>query len=145
PHRLQSRKATMRTFGPARVMTRIGTRACLMRGAGRLLCGSALLAASAAASQERAPGSALIGLATPAAGSTVVAKKPDVGVASRVDYGPDSLRVILDDVDVTDLVDLEEGGLRYEPPHVLPGGPHVLTVRLRTRDGAELTRELRFS
>lgn len=135
----------MKTFGPARAMSRIGAPAYLVLGAGRLLCGSVLLWASAAASQERAPGSALIGLTTPAAGSTVVAKKPDVDVAIRVDYEPDSLQVILDDVDVTELVDLEEGGLKYEPPHVLPGGPHVLTVRLRTRDGAELTRELGFS
>jgi hypothetical protein len=112
-------------------------------GVALFFAGCAAMQSAVIAAQE--PREEFFALTAPIAGRSSVAKKPIVRVSFVVPVEPASVRVLLDGMDVSSLIELSGDGLSYAPREVLPGGDHLLAVQARTADGLDVSREFRFA
>lgn len=95
--------------------------------------------------QPESPQKEAIEVIIPKSNYVVIDKKPDVKVEIAASYAKESLNVLLDNGDITAMLELTPGGFVYRPFEVLSAGQHTLSIRLRTVDGAEVQKEYTFS
>lgn len=109
--------------------------------------GAASPAHSQEQQQEQQPDAPRAGirLLSPAENATVAMKKPRIRIAVDAPYSREGLLVMLDSTDITGMLDATPEGFDYAPPQVMMPGPHTLTVRLITREGAEEQQQFAFA
>jgi hypothetical protein len=73
-----------------------------------------------------------------------IGKKPVIQARIDVPFSPENLYVILDDYDVSDLIEITDVGFQFRPFYVLLSGPHTLTVYVFTDDGQEIQQDFTF-
>jgi hypothetical protein len=66
---------------------------------------------------------------SPAMGETIISKKPEITCVISTPYLEQTLLVVVDQTDVTDLAKITESGFSLKPFHVMPAGSHTLMVR----------------
>jgi hypothetical protein len=81
----------------------------------------------------------------PAENSEVVGKKPEIKAEFLEPVDKDTLLVLLDGADITQLLDLTEKGFGYSPFLVLPPGMHSLSVSASDKGGVQLQKQITFS
>jgi hypothetical protein len=74
-----------------------------------------------------------------------VGKKPEIQVEFAGAVRPDSLLVLLDGTDITQLLDLAENGFRYQPVLVLPAGMHSLSISVSDAEGRQFQKNVSFT
>jgi len=84
-------------------------------------------------------------LISPKEGETIIAKKPPVKARFSLEIVPESLMIILDRTDVTQLIKISENELVYEPFEVLPAGKHRITFFGKTEKGKDVQETYNFS
>ncbi len=104
----------------------------------------ALAAASPAFSQEQ-PQPETVRLQAPAENTTVIGKKPRIRFAIATPYAKDGFVVMLDNEDVTGVLDPTADGFEYAPRMAVMPGPHTLSIRFLGQDGSEVQRQFAFT
>jgi hypothetical protein len=82
---------------------------------------------------------------TPQENAGVVGKKPEIQAEFSGKIRPDTLLVLLDGTDITQLLDLTEKGFRYKPFLVLPAGMHTISISASDAEGRQLRRDISFT
>ncbi len=101
-----------------------------------------VLAAVAPAWAEETPAVALL---APAPDSEVIAKRPEIriGLASVPPW--EAMLVLLDNADITALLEPRDDGFSYNPVQILGAGAHQLSVTLLLADGRQLEQSFAFA
>lgn len=81
----------------------------------------------------------------PARGATVGASRPTVQATFRQAVDPNSLRLTLDGLDITNASTRSETGFIYAPPSPLQSTSHTVTVVGKTRSGQDFSNMWRFT
>ncbi len=84
-------------------------------------------------------------LIIPREGEIVIAKKPLVKVRFSLEIVPASLMVILDETDITQLIDISKNEFTYQSFQILPAGDHSITFFGTTKEGKEIQETYNFS
>jgi hypothetical protein len=66
---------------------------------------------------------------SPPMGEAIISKKPQIKCAIPTPYLQQTLLVVVDQTDMTDLVKFTESGFTLKPFHVMPAGSHTVVVR----------------
>ncbi len=82
---------------------------------------------------------------TPAENAEVISKKPVVKVEFSDPIVPDTLVVILDGTDITQLLAVTDRGFEYKPVMVLQAGMHNLTIYATDKEGKQLQKDISFT
>ena len=77
---------------------------------------------------------AILNLSTPSplSGSIIIDKRPVLECTFGGTYSREEILVMLDGVDITALLEWNDGGFSYRPPTVLPAGQHNLQIAIGT-------------
>ena len=94
--------------------------------------------------QDFPPQQDWINILEPAENSEVIAKKPEVRVEFAEAMVLDSLVVIVDGTDVTELLTITENGFDYKPIMVLPAGTHSISISATDNEGRQLRKDVTF-
>lgn len=86
-----------------------------------------------------------IRMVTPAENTELIAKKPTIKVEFLKPITPNTLVVILDGTDVTQLLTVTEKGFEYKPVMVLISGLHTLTISAIDKEGEQLQKSITFT
>lgn len=86
-----------------------------------------------------------IHIVTPVENTMVVGKKPEIRTEFLKPIGKDSLLVLLDGTDITQLIDLTEKGFTYNPFLVLPPGVHTLSISASGQEGVQFLKQVSFT
>ena len=81
----------------------------------------------------------------PARGGTVSASRPTVSANFRDRVDPNSLRLTLDALDITNGSTRSETGFIYAPPSPLQSAAHTVTVAGKLRNGQDFSNQWRFT
>ena len=121
-------------------MKYFGGLACIL-----LLCLS--VTAVSADEQQLSPSSQAdwLRIITPAENTEVIGKKPEIRVEFSGAVRPETLLVLIDGMDVTQLLDISEKGFHYQPLLVLPAGMHTISISANNREGIRLQRNISFT
>jgi hypothetical protein len=87
----------------------------------------------------------LIRVVTPAENAQVIGKKPDIKIEFLEPIAPDTLVVILDGADITQLLDVTDKGFEFTPVMVLPAGPHNLGIIATDKNNNKLQKSISFT
>ena len=101
-----------------------------------------VLAGTAPALAEEVPAVALL---APAPGSEVIAKRPEIRIGLAAVPPWEAMLVLLDNADITALLEPQGDGYSYNPVQILGAGPHQLSVTLLLADGRQLEQSFAFS
>ena len=82
---------------------------------------------------------------TPAENAEVIGKKPEIQIEFLNPVRADTLLVLFDGADITQLLDITEKGFHYTPFLVLPAGMHTISISASDREGKQLQRNISFS
>jgi hypothetical protein len=86
-----------------------------------------------------------IRLLSPLAGATVIDKKLLVQCIVAIPFTREGLVVILDNADVTAVIDVSKDGFEFRPIQILSPGQHNLKIALKTPENKEYRQEFSFS
>ena len=86
-----------------------------------------------------------IKLLSPLTGATVIDKKILVKCTVTIPFSREGLVVILDDADVTAIIDISENGFEFKPIQILSPGQHNLKIALKTPENKEYRQEFSFT
>ena len=84
---------------------------------------------------EEAPAIALL---APAPDSEVISKRPEIRIGLAAVPPWEAMLVLLDNVDITALLEPQENGFSYSPVQILGAGRHQLSVTLLLADGRQV-------
>ncbi len=104
-----------------------------------------ILTSPAQAQSQPPSGSASWVTISPGANQEIIGKRPEVKGAVLVPVKKESIVVILDSTDVTQLLIWKEGEFSYKPPTPLPAGKHKLKITAQDMSGKALAAEIPFS
>ena len=76
----------------------------------------------------------IIRAVTPAENAVVIGKKPDIKIEFIEPVAPNSLVVILDGADITQLLTVTDKGFEFTPVMVLPAGSHTLSISAKDKE-----------
>lgn len=94
-----------------------------------LLCNASFaLNAQAQNVASASPPTTAIMFESPAMGETIISKKPEIKCAVTTPYLQQTLLVVVDQTDMTDLAKFTESGFSLKPFHVMPAGRHTVAV-----------------
>lgn len=82
---------------------------------------------------------------TPAENAEVIGKKPEIQIEFLNPVRADTLLVLFDGADITQLLDITEKGFHYTPFLVLPAGMHTISISASDREGKQLQRNISFT
>lgn len=82
---------------------------------------------------------------TPVENAEVISKKPEVKVEFLEPIISQTLVVLLDGIDVTQLLTVTEKGFEYKPVMVLSAGAHNLSVSATDKEGKQLQKTISFT
>lgn len=82
---------------------------------------------------------------TPSENEEVIAKKPDIKIGFSIPVLPQTLVVLLDGTDVTQLVTVTDRGFEFAPFHVLAAGTHTLSITITDSEGKQWQKNIPFS
>ena len=82
---------------------------------------------------------------TPAENAEVIGKKPEIQIEFLSPVRTETLLVLLDGSDITQLLDTTGKGFQYKPFLVLPSGMHTLSISASDGEGRQLQRNISFS
>jgi hypothetical protein len=86
-----------------------------------------------------------IKLLSPAENQVVIAKKPRIEAAFTQPMNVQSLLVMLDGIDISQVLKSNAEGFSFLPIQVLPPGPHTLTISGTTARGESISQTFSFS
>jgi hypothetical protein len=95
--------------------------------------------------QTTGPPKDWIQIITPAENSEIVGKKPEIRVKFSEPVLPQTVVVILDGTDITQLITLSEKEFEYKPFLVLAAGLHNLNISAADKEGRQLQKVFSFS
>lgn len=81
----------------------------------------------------------------PKENTIIIDKKPNIKVEFLVPIERDTLLVLLDGTDITQVLNLKENGFEYVPIFVLSSGNHVLNISLKDIQGNNFQKEILFN
>jgi len=82
---------------------------------------------------------------TPSENAVVIGKKPDIKIEFLEPITSNSLVVILDGADITQLLRITDKGFEFTPVMVLPAGSHNLSISATDKEGRQLQKNISFS
>jgi hypothetical protein len=83
-------------------------------------------------------------IVTPAENAEVIGKKPEIQIEFLSPVRTDTLLVLLDGSDITQLLDATGKGFHYTPFLVLPAGMHTISISATDGEGRQLQRNISF-
>ena len=86
-----------------------------------------------------------IKLSSPAEGTLVIGKKPDINCVITIPFARENILVTLDSTDITDLIEVSKDGFVFKPFQVMPPGQHTLIVAVTTPDKKEFKKDFSFT
>ena len=86
-----------------------------------------------------------IKLSSPAEKVTIYEKKPFVKCLITIPFSKENLLVVLDDTDVTNVLDVSKDGFEFIPIQILSPGGHKVSITLTTPDKKEYKKEFSFN
>ena len=87
----------------------------------------------------------IIRAVTPAENAVVIGKKPDIKIEFLEPIPSNSLVVILDGADITQLLTIKDKGFEFTPVMVLAAGSHNLSIAATDKEGRQLRKNISFS
>jgi hypothetical protein len=96
-------------------------------------------------SQPSSPTIEWIRLITPAENAQVIAKKPEIRAEFPEPFPVQTLIVILDGTDITQLLAVSDKGFVYNPFMVLNAGSHSLSISVTDKEGRQLQKNYSFT
>ena len=120
-------------------------RAASLLIAGILLCAIFNPFAYGEELQPSSPTIEWINLVTPAENAQVIGKKPEIRVEFPEPLPVDTLIVILDGTDITQLITVSAKGFSYNPFMVLNAGSHSLSISATDKEGRQLQKNYSFT
>lgn len=84
-------------------------------------------------------------LVTPADNAKIVSKKPEIRVEFPEPLPVQTLIVMLDGTDITQLLAVSDKGFVYNPFMVLNAGPHSLSISVTDKEGRQLQKNYSFT
>lgn len=78
-------------------------------------------------------------------GAKLIDKKPGLTGRLEREIKPESLLVLLDSMDITQILERTPQGFSYSPVVILPAGNHMLTISATDQNGQPLQKTLTFS
>jgi hypothetical protein len=87
----------------------------------------------------------IIRAVTPSENAVVIGKKPDIKIEFLEPITPNSLVVILDGADITQLLLITDKGFEFTPVMVLPAGSHNLRIAATDKEGRQIQKNISFS
>ncbi len=87
----------------------------------------------------------IIRAVTPSENAVVIGKKPDIKIEFLEPITPNTLVVILDGADITQLLLITDQGFEFTPVMVLPAGSHNLSISAKDKEGRQLQKNISFS
>ncbi|MEW6570217.1 MAG: hypothetical protein AB1390_03425 [Nitrospirota bacterium] len=100
---------------------------------------------SSAHAEEQKPSEEGIYAIVPAENAEVVAKKPDIKIGFSIPVVLETLVVLLDSTDVTQLVTATDRGFEFTPFQVLAAGTHTLSITVENSEGMQIQKSIVFS
>jgi len=82
---------------------------------------------------------------SPLENSTVVDKKPEIKVEFDETVLQDTIIVIFDGQDITQLITLTEKGFEFKPFMVVPPGTHALSITAKNKEGMQIEKTVTFT
>ena len=82
---------------------------------------------------------------TPAENSEVISKKPEVKAEFLEPINSQTLVVMVDGTDVTQLLTVTEKGFEYQPVMVLAAGAHTISITASDKEGKQLQKTISFT
>jgi len=99
----------------------------------------------AAHAEEQKPSEEGIYAIMPAENEEVIAKKPEIKVGFIMPVATETLLVLLDGTDVTQLVTATARGFEFTPFQVLAAGTHTLSITVEDSEGKQVQKSITFS
>lgn len=87
----------------------------------------------------------IIRAVTPSENAVVIGKKPDIKIEFLEPITSNSLVVILDGADITQLLTITDKGFEFTPVMVLAAGSHNLSIAATDKEGRQLRKNISFS
>lgn len=87
----------------------------------------------------------IIRAVTPSENAVVIGKKPDIKIEFLEPITSNSLVVILDGADITQLLLITDKGFEFAPVMVLPAGSHNLRIAATDKEGRQFQKNISFS
>ena len=87
----------------------------------------------------------IIRAVTPSENAVVIGKKPDIKIEFLEPITSNSLVVILDGADITQLLIITDKGFEFTPVMVLAAGSHNLSISATDKEGRQLQKNISFS
>lgn len=81
---------------------------------------------------------------SPAEGSEIISKKPKVKVEFSETVKPETIVVLFDGTDITQLINFSEKGFEFQPFMVVPPGTHTLIITAQDKEGKQIEKTLSF-
>jgi hypothetical protein len=95
--------------------------------------------------KESLPDDNWLRILSPIENKEIIDKRPKIKVEFNISVEKESLLVLLDGTDITQMLSITENGFEYVPIFVLPAGNHVLNISLRDLNGKSLQKEITFN
>lgn len=86
----------------------------------------------------------IIRVLSPQAESEVISKKPEIRVDFQKEFRRESIVVLFDGTDVTQLIKFTEKGFEFKPFNIVPPGNHTLTITAKDREGNPIEKTISF-
>lgn len=80
----------------------------------------------------------------PAGNAEVVGKRPEIKVEFAESLALESLVVLLDGIDITQVLAVTEAGFEYAPPLIVPAGKHTVAITAASIKGKPLEKSFSF-
>jgi len=90
-------------------------------------------------------GTETVNLISPAPGSEIIAKRPDIAFTVDPGHSSDQILVLLNGTDVTGIVNATPDGYAFRPVGMLAAGQHFLQIFLTAPDGSMTETQFAFS
>jgi len=100
---------------------------------------------SATARPSAAPSAVKLTKLQPSAGDVVAAKQPTISADFSQIVDPNSLKIVLDGLDVTAVATRSESGIVYAPPSPLQAAEHVVKVAGKDAAGSAFSKSWKFT
>ena len=87
----------------------------------------------------------IIRAVTPAENAVVIGKKPEIKIEFLEPITPNTLVVLLDGTDISQLLTVTDKGFEYKPFMVMPAGSHNLSITANDKNGNQVQKSISFT
>lgn len=85
-----------------------------------------------------------LNILSPTEGSEITSKKPEIRVEFAENFKPETIVVLFDGTDVTQLIKLTEKGFEFKPFMVVQPGYHTITITAQDKEGKQIEKTISF-